>query len=116
MSFTDPHLHNPNRVNSDLSPEVMATTANIGCAQPIIQIALGDQITLSVPGSYDSYLWSTGETTSSIVIEPLFNQWYWVTVTSTGPCEESGSAFVDLVILRDGFESGDTSAWSNTFH
>ena len=116
VSYTDPHSNNLNLVNSDFSPEVMATTANIGCAQPVIEIAWGDPITLSVPGSYDSYLWITGETTSTIDIDPLFEQWYWVTVTSAGPCEETAATSVDPAdnsIFADGFETGDTTLWSH---
>ena len=117
VSYTDPHPNNLNLVNSDFSPQVMATTANVGCAQPIIQIAGVGPITLFVLGSYDSYLWSTGDTTSSIVIDPLFEQWYWVTVTNAGSCEETAATSVDpaaLDVFADGFESGDTSTWSNT--
>ena len=117
VSYTDPHSNNLNLVNSDFSPEVMATTATMGCGQPIIEIAWGDPITLSVPGSYDSYLWITGETTSTIDIDPLFEQWYWVTVTSAGPCEETAATSVDPAdnsIFADGFESGDTTLWSRT--
>ena len=47
----------------------MATTASGGCSQPIIEQAGVDPITLSVSGSYDSYLWSTGETDPSIVVD-----------------------------------------------
>ena len=117
VSYTDPHANNLNLVNSDFSPEVMATTASTGCAQPIIEIVWGNPITLSVPGSYDSYLWITGETTSTIDIDPLFEQWYWVTVTSAGPCEETAATSVDPAdnsIFADGFESGDTMLWSRT--
>ena len=116
VTYTDPHANNPNVVNSDFSPEEMATTASGSCAQPTIEIAWGDPITLSVSGSWDSYLWSTAETTPTIDITPLFDQWYWVTVTSTGPCEETGSVWVDPAlnpIFADGFESGDTTEWSS---
>jgi hypothetical protein len=115
VSYTDPHSDNQNVVASDFSPQVMATTASLGCAQPIIEIAWGDPITLSVSGSYDSYLWSTGETTSSIDIDPLWDQWYWVTVTSAGPCDETGAKWVDpATLFTDGFESGNTTLWSST--
>ena len=70
----DPHLA-LTLVASDFSPEIMATTASIGCTQPIIEIAWGSSITLSLPGSYDSYLWITGETTPTIDIDPLYDQW-----------------------------------------
>jgi hypothetical protein len=116
ISYTDPHTFNQNLVNSDFSPEVMATTASGGCAQPTIEVAWGDPITLSLSGSYDSYLWSTGETTASIVVDPQFEQWYWVTVTSTGPCEETASTWVgsETQIFANGFESGDATEWSTT--
>jgi hypothetical protein len=116
VSYTDPHSHNLNLVISDFSPQAMATTANTGCAQPIIEVAGIDPITLSVLGSYDSHLWSTGEITSRIVVNPYFKRWYLVTVTSTGPCEETAKTLVDpsAFIFADGFESGDTSEWSQT--
>ena len=114
-SYTDPHANNLNLVNSNFSPELIVMTANIGCAQPIIEIAWGDPITLSVSGSYDSYLWITGETTSTIDIDPLFEQWYWVTVTSAGSCEETAATSVDPAtpVFFDGFESGNTTMWSS---
>jgi hypothetical protein len=94
----------------------MATTASLGCAKPIIEIAWGDPITLSVPGSYDSYLWITEETTPTIDIDPLFEQWYWVTVTSAGSCEETAATSVAPAtpVFADGFESGNCTAWSTT--
>jgi Leucine-rich repeat (LRR) protein len=113
VTYTDPHADNFNLVHSDFSPEVMATTASGGCAQPIIEKV--DPVTLSIMGSYDGYLWSTGATTSSIVVNPLFEQWYWVTVTSAGSCEETAATSVDPArVFSESFESGDTSAWSST--
>ena len=102
-------------MNSDFSPEVVATTTTGGCTQPIIQTGWGDPITLSVLGSYDSYLWITGETTSTIDIAPLSDQWYWVAVTSAGPCEETGAVWISPTtpVFSDDFETGDTSAWSS---
>ncbi|MGB5661574.1 MAG: fibronectin type III domain-containing protein, partial [Thermoanaerobaculia bacterium] len=115
-TYTDPHNDNPNLLHSDFSLQVTATTASDGCAQPIIKITGVDPITLSLIRSYDSYLWSTGETDPSIDVDPPFGQWYWVTVTSAGPCEETASTWVEpgMTIVTDGFESGDTSAWSST--
>ncbi len=85
----------------------------MGCAQPIIKISWDDPVSLSVLGFYDSYLWNTGETTPSIDISPVVEQWYWVTVTSAGPCEETAAYLVDLEkVFADGFETGDTSVWS----
>jgi len=114
VTYTDPHADNLNLVHSDFSPEVMATTTSGGCAQPIIEKV--DPVTLSIMGSYDSYLWNTGETSSSIVIDPLLDQWYWVTVTSAGPCDETAIIWGGpaIPVFADGFESGDMSVWSST--
>ena len=114
VTYTDPHSRNLNLVTSDFSPPVMATTADFGCAQPIIVIAWGEPITLSVLGSWDSFLWSTGETTPSIAIDSPSDEWYWVSVTSSGLCEETGAILAPgTVVFADGFESGNTSAWSS---
>jgi hypothetical protein len=115
VSYTDPHVDNQNVVNSDFSSLEMATTDSSGCAQPETEIMWGSPITLAVSGSYDSYLWITGEATSTIDITPLYDQWYWVTVTSAGPCEETALTWVDpTTVFVNGFESGDTTRWSST--
>lgn len=115
ISYTLPHPRNHTLVTSDPSEAVMATTSNLGCAQPVITMTWGDPATLSVPGSFDSYLWNTGETTSSIDVSPYETRFYWATVASSGPCQESAMIFVDAgYFFGDGFESGDTSAWQTT--
>ena len=88
-SFTDPHTNNLNRVVSDPGGPVMATTSNGGCAQPVITSRWDQDVTLSVGGSYDTYQWSTGETTPTIdVPAPSAPRWYWVKVTFPGSCEK----------------------------
>jgi len=115
VTYTDPHIDNQNVVNSDFSSLVMDTTNSSGCTQPVIEIMWGSPITLAVTGSYDNYLWITGETTSTIDITPLYDQWYWVTVTTSDPCEETALIWVDpTTVFANGFESGDTTRWSNT--
>jgi hypothetical protein len=91
----------------------MATTANLGCAQPVIVMTWGEPTTLSVPGTFDSYTWSTGETSPNIEVSPYETRFYRVTVTNPGSCQESAIMLVDQdQIFADGFESGDTSAWA----
>ncbi len=47
-----------------------------------------------------------------IVVSPEIPAWYWVT-TVDGWCEETASVLVvGGQIFLDGFESGDTTAWS----
>jgi hypothetical protein len=115
VTYTDPHNLNNNLVHSDFSLEVMPTTASEGCAQPIVQQTGDDPITLSLSESFDSYFWSTGETTSSIDVDAQLWRWYWVTVTSAGPCEETASTWIGppIPFFADGFESGDISAWTD---
>jgi Leucine-rich repeat (LRR) protein len=117
-TFTDPHTFNQNLVTSDLGTLVMATTANTGCSQPIIKVTGTGPYMLSLVGSYDSYEWSTGETTASIVVDPPSERWYGVAVTWPGPCEEAAVVSVAQMIVTDifsdGFESGDMTEWSSS--
>ena len=112
-TFTRPHSYNQNTVVSDQSGPVTATTSDTGCATPIVTVS-GDPVpyTLTVTSTHDSYEWSTGETTTSITVTPLWASWYWVKTTGPGSCEEAAVAFAP-VLFNDGFESGDTSAWSS---
>lgn len=58
----------------------------------------GDSLTLSAPPGYESYAWSTGETTASIVVRTAGS--YRVTVTAAGGCEiTSDAANVSVVPL-----------------
>jgi len=113
-SFTQPHAQNDNFILSSISVPIMATSANTGCSEPAILIDWGAEITLSVGGTYDNFLWSTGETSPTIVVAPTSPQWYWVVVTFAGPCEETAAVFIDpAIVFADGFQRGDTSAWSH---
>jgi hypothetical protein len=119
VTSTDPHASNVNLVTSDPSAEVMATTAGTGCAQPVIVTTGAGPFTLSLTTGYDSYTWSTTETTPSIVVGPPYGQWIWVTVTSAGMCEETAATAVGVapilaLIFGDGFESGGTTEWSSS--
>lgn len=111
VSFTNPNLYNENLVTSDQSDPTMAFTADLGCATPVIDIARGYPCTLSLTDAFDSYVWSTGETTATIDVDPTQLRFHWVTVTSTGSCQESAIILADPEIFADDFESGDTLAW-----
>jgi len=117
LTYTNPHADNFNLVRSEFTPSEMATTASTSCGQPAIEKTGAGPFTLALTESYDSYDWSTGETTASIVVAPSSEQWYWVTITTTGSCEETATMLVSPVlpsIFSDGFESGDTTEWSSS--
>jgi hypothetical protein len=114
-SYTDPHAYNQSLLISDLSAPVTMTTANTGCGQPVITATGIGPFTLSLTESYDSYAWSTMETTPSIVVDPDSQRWYTVAVTS-GACSEAAVISVtpiDPLVFSDGFEGGDTTEWSS---
>jgi hypothetical protein len=94
----------------------MTTTANTGCGEPVIELSGSGAgpFTLSLRESYDGYNWSTGETTASIEALAPYGQWYWVTVTSAGPCEETAAILVDPDVFADAFEFGDSAEWSSS--
>jgi Leucine-rich repeat (LRR) protein len=112
-TLTNPHVFNQDTVISDLSDPVMATTADLGCATPVIEVTWGTPTTLSVSTVFDSYLWNTGETSQAISVDPAQPRFYWVTVTSTGSCQESAIILADPAIFTDDFESGDASEWGS---
>jgi len=115
-SYTDPHTYNQNLLTSELSTLVTMSTANTGCGQPVITATGIGPFTLSLTESYDSYSWTTMEATPSIVVDPQSETWYAVAVTWAGPCDEAAVISVkpfDPLVFSDGFESGDTTEWSN---
>ncbi|MDO5971718.1 sulfatase-like hydrolase/transferase [Flavivirga aquimarina] len=84
-------------------------TADAGADVTINQ---GDSTTLTATGG-GTYLWSTGETTASIVVSPTATTTYTVTVTQNG-CSSNDDVIVTVnpvactysVINTEGFESG----------
>ncbi|MBT8271325.1 MAG: T9SS type A sorting domain-containing protein, partial [Bacteroidia bacterium] len=61
-----------------------------------VNITAGDSVTLTASGG-DSFLWSTGESTSSIMVSPDQTTAYSVTVTTNG-CSDSD----EVVVIVDG--------------
>jgi hypothetical protein len=72
-----------------------------------ISITEGESTTLTATGA-DSYVWSTGETTSSINVEPSVTTTYTVVGTNSNGCE-----FSDSVIVSLGEESVTANAGAN---
>ncbi len=63
-------------------------------AGPDQQMCLGNATTLTASGG-DSYLWSTGETNTTITVNPATTTTYYVTVTQ-GACTALASAVVQI--------------------
>lgn len=113
-SYSLAHVANQNLVESDFGDPVQATTADLGCDQPVIEVTWGDPTILGVPGSFGGFVWNTGETSPSISVDPSITRYYWVTVTSAGSCQDSAAILIDeQPIFTDGFESGNTQAWTS---
>jgi hypothetical protein len=75
-------------VGTSLTPKISASGPTTICE--------GDSVTLSAPAGYNSYSWSTGQSTQEITVKLEGN--YRVTVTDAGGC--SGSDSVDVVIRQ----------------
>ena len=58
-------------------------------------ICQGDQVILDLDLPSSSYLWSTGETTSSITVSPNSSSFYWVLTDNN--CYNSITIFVNSV-------------------
>lgn len=99
-SYTLSHAMNSSAVVSEKSNPVMATTSSLGCTDPVIAIDWGNPTTLSVVGDFETYSWSTGETTVSIDVSSFDQRFYWVTVTGPGPCRESAMVLYRPSISR----------------
>jgi hypothetical protein len=117
-TYTNPHVDNQNRVLSDFSKLMTQMTANTGSVAPVVRKSGSSPWTLYTTEVFDSYLWSTGESTRIISVDPADTTWYWVTTTAAGSSQESATMLVDpnlpAEIFDDGFESGDTTEWSNS--
>ena len=66
-----------------------------------ITICVGDSIELVYSGSVSnvtSYLWSTGDTTSSLFVNPVANTTYWLTQISNGfSCSDTINIYVSCL-------------------
>jgi len=72
----------------------------------------GDSTVIVAPDNMDSYLWSTGETTQSIVVSPDTNTVYTVTVTQFG-CEFTNAVEVLIGGSGDFTDGQDNSSYSS---
>ncbi|WP_299336515.1 T9SS type A sorting domain-containing protein [uncultured Psychroserpens sp.] len=91
-------------------PDAVVVTVNdspVVDAGPNETIFLGESVTLTATGA-DSYLWSTGETTQSITVNPIQDTSYSVTGT-TNNCEDTDTV---TVFLQD--DSVDANAGIDT--
>ncbi len=60
-------------------------------------ICLGDSVLLEASPACTDYIWSTGQTTQSIYVQPTVPTSYYVTMTQA--CTDSATVFVDIYAL-----------------
>ena len=85
-----------NGICESLSDTVMVTFNTgpvVGLTASQDSICLGDPVTLSATGG-GTYLWSTGEITSSIVVSPTTTTSYNVLVTGSNGCSSAPSSII----------------------
>lgn len=61
----------------------------------------GETITLTATTGFDSYDWSTGDTSESINVSPTDTTWYFVTVTDTAGCSQQDSLEIQVLSVAD---------------
>ncbi len=67
---------------------------------PDTSICEGDQLVLNASGGV-SYSWSSGETTSNIIVEPTVSTTYNVTVTDANGCSADATTNVEVLSTTD---------------
>ncbi|MBT3210215.1 MAG: DNRLRE domain-containing protein [Bacteroidetes bacterium] len=87
---------------------------NACAAQPInlgndTLICQTDTLLLDAGNFAASYLWSTGETTQTISVSPLFTTEYYITITDTSACESYDTILVEIANLPISNLFGDTT-------
>lgn len=89
-----------NTASDDVKVTVNTSSADAGSDQ---EICLGDSVVITAADA-DTYLWSTGETTQSIVVVPTETTEYTLTVT-TNDCEATDKV---IVVVNDAsVDAGD---------
>jgi len=58
-------------------------------------VCTGSSAILSTTGG-STFIWSTGETTSSITVSPLMDAWYYLTLATTGGCNRYDAVFITV--------------------
>jgi len=112
-TISDPHVYNPT-----VNPEV-TTLYKVKAISPLgpinydsilierfpvpfsglpvdTTICEGDSVLLVAQGGI-SYLWNTGDTSSSIMVSPPFTADYWVTLTSSDGCQATDTTTVIVI-------------------
>ena len=75
------------------------------------KVELGESVTLTASGA-DTYVWSTGETTSSIIVTPEVTTKYSVVGTKDG-CEGNAEFTVEVALGLEENESVDANVYPN---
>lgn len=92
-----------NEVTADIPFTVTGPTATINGGQSTVNICLNSSTVLSVEGG-TSWLWSTGETTSSITVSPSSNTSYSVVVTDD--CGNTNQSEIEVTVGQPFADAG----------
>lgn len=92
--------------DSDVCEKICENFPAVAVIDGPTEICAGDEVVLTASGGI-TYLWSTGETTSSIVVNPSITKTYSVTVTNEYRCEDETSITVVVFDYPSGQIVGD---------
>ncbi len=86
--------------NSDtVDVSVIVVPSGLISPAPSVDLCLGDSVTLSSSVGSTSYLWGTGDTTSSIVVSPVVNTTYALTMINPPFCNGIAQDFINVSVF-----------------
>jgi len=93
---------------NDTSKLVMAYSAPTVVINGPSSVCYGESAVLSVEGNAVRYQWSTGDTTSTITVSPLYATVYYVVAYSSNGCSATASHFMSVSSTPVASITGDT--------
>jgi len=86
--------------NSDtVNVDVIVPPSGLITPAPSVDLCLGDSVTLGSSVGSVAYLWNTGDTTSSIVVSPLVNTTYALTMINPPFCNGIVQDFINISVF-----------------
>lgn len=114
FSLPDSSLNNydlPVTITIDPSTNLVLSVTTAG---PTSVIDSGETITLNATPGFDSYSWSTGDTTATLNAAPIDTTWYVLTATDAIGCTQKDSMEVQVLSVIDSVPNGITTVGYNS--